>query len=141
MKSYSLAYAIFRPLSDLILAKHKKQDPNITPRELNHANNDMINVLKRTNIAVLGALAVYGLGLNFNWTLATIGIVCLLSIPSFAIAGGTYAIGWGISNIITSLSTKVIANLGIGLAATLGGWLLLYKHDILPFGLVESNQF
>jgi len=140
MKSYSLVHALPRPLSDLIFANYEKQIPKIIPRQLNHANNDIINALKRTNIAALGALAVYGLGLNFNWTLATAGFVCLLSFPSLAIAGGTYAMGWGISNIIASLSTKVLADLGIGLAATLGGWLILYKHDILPFGLVESNQ-
>lgn len=141
-----------RPISDLIApfahtAKINKilktSDRSTVPalkcltREVQkYMDRDMIHAVLRTALAAGCAFALYKLGGSLA-VAATVG--ALASLPTVALAGGSYLLYLGGSATIAAVSSGSFSTLGIGLATLAAGWITLEYHDLIPLGIIDQN--
>lgn len=88
----------------------------------------------RIALAALGMLALYKIGGSMVIS-AIVGSA--ISLPTVAIATGSWLVYKGISALATSIISGSFASLGYGAVAFLGGWVALESYDVLPFGIAE----
>lgn len=98
----------------------------------------LINAGLRVATVALGVFAFSTFGGSAPVALA---FGAVISLPSALIVAGCGLLKFGVAAIIASFASGSFASLGIGLAASAGGWLALEYHDFLPWGIAEYALF
>ena len=104
-------------------------------QDSNASAQDLVLAVIRVGLAALGALVFYQVGID----LISLSLVAIVSGPSAAILGGGALVVSGIQAVVAALALRSLPALGMGLARLAGGWLLLEKYDIRPFGLGDFD--
>ena len=58
--------------------------------------------------------------------------------PCTVIATGSWMLAHGVTEVISSIATGSLANLGYGAVLAGAGWLSLECYDVLPWGIAEK---
>lgn len=98
---------------------------------------------KKAEAVIRIALAATGAGIlcYSGGAVATSAVAAsLISLPAVAIASGTCLMAQGITAVVSSLSTGILTELGIGLVTFASGWLALELHNVVPFGIMEMSS-
>jgi hypothetical protein len=147
-----MSFIIPRPARDIVLAYlQSSARPNFA--------NEAVKVALRTTVAVAGFFVVaslpamtaaeIGRGLfllacnvvvinsNFFSAYLAIGVFSAVSLPSLAIALGSYLLASGITGVVSALALGSFKALAITLASASAGYVILECHDILKLGALE----
>lgn len=106
-------------------------------RELGHKL--LTGAITRISLLALGTFAM----LNSNAVVTTLGVHgaillgSVISLPTMALAGGSYLLYQATAMIVASYATASLATFGIGAATAAAGWLTLELHDSFTIGIVD----